>query len=41
MQRLERDVLAPGEFASLAERVAAREIDPYTAADQLLSRVCP
>jgi len=41
MQRLERDVLAPGEFASLADRVAAREIDPYTAADQLLSRVCP
>jgi LAO/AO transport system kinase len=39
MQRLERDVLAPGEFAALAERVAAREIDPYTAVDKLLSRL--
>ena len=39
MQSLERDVLAPGEFAALAERVAAREIDPYTAADELLSRL--
>jgi LAO/AO transport system kinase len=39
MQRLERDVLAPGELTALAERVAAREIDPYTAADQLLSRL--
>ena len=38
MARLEQEVLAPGEFATLAERVAAREIDPYTAADQLLAR---
>jgi LAO/AO transport system kinase len=38
MDRLEREVLAPTELASIVERIAAREIDPYTAADGLLAR---
>jgi LAO/AO transport system kinase len=39
MAHLERDVLDSGELLALADRVAAREIDPYAAADQLLARV--
>lgn len=38
MDRLERGILKPGELAAMVERVAAREIDPYTAADELLAR---
>jgi LAO/AO transport system kinase len=38
IDRLEREVLAPGEFVTLVDRIAAREIDPYTAADDLLKR---
>jgi LAO/AO transport system kinase len=38
MAHLERR-LAPGELAGAVERVASREIDPYTAAEQLLTRV--
>jgi LAO/AO transport system kinase len=38
MEHLERDVLASGELASLVDRIAAREVDPYTAANDLLSR---
>jgi LAO/AO transport system kinase len=38
MERLERGVLAEGELASIVGRIAAREIDPYTAANQLLER---
>ena len=38
MAHLERDVLAPGELAAIVDRIAAREIDPYTAADHLLER---
>jgi len=30
--------LAPGELSALAERVACRELDPYTAARQLMER---
>lgn len=37
MDHLERGVLRPGELEAMVERVAAREIDPYTAADQLLA----
>ena len=33
----ERGMLKPGELAAMVERVAAREIDPYTAADELLA----
>ena len=36
--RLER-TLAPGEFVAMIDRVAARELDPYTAADLLLAKV--
>ena len=38
MGRLER-TLAPGDFEAMVARVAARQIDPYTAADLLLARV--
>ena len=33
---LERDVLVAGDWAGLVDRIAAREMDPYTAADDLL-----
>jgi GTPase len=39
MTYLERDVLPPGELAAIVDRIAAREIDPYTAADRLLQRM--
>jgi LAO/AO transport system kinase len=38
MDHLEREVLASGELASLVDRIAAREIDPYSAAADLLRR---
>ena len=38
MDHLERKVLGPGELASVVDRVAARELDPYTAAGDLLKR---
>ena len=38
MDHLERAVLAADELATLVDRVAAREIDPYTAANDLLKR---
>ena len=38
MEHLERHVLAPGEMNGIVERIAAREVDPYTAADQLVQR---
>jgi LAO/AO transport system kinase len=38
MAHLERDVLAPGEFEAIVDRVAAREVDPYSAANDLLAR---
>jgi LAO/AO transport system kinase len=38
MTYLERDVLLPGELAAIVDRIAAREVDPYTAANGLLSR---
>jgi LAO/AO transport system kinase len=38
VDRLEREVLAPNELASVVEQIAARELDPYTAADGLLAR---
>jgi len=36
LDRLECKVLQPGEFAAIVDRIVAREIDPYTAADGLL-----
>jgi LAO/AO transport system kinase len=38
MDHLEQVVLAPGELGALVERIAAREVDPYTAANDLLRR---
>jgi methylmalonyl-CoA epimerase len=38
MQHLEQGVLGPGEFARWLDRVAARDVDPYAAADALLQR---
>jgi LAO/AO transport system kinase len=38
MDHLEREVLTTGELGSIVERIAARELDPYTAANDLLVR---
>jgi LAO/AO transport system kinase len=38
MDHLERQVLDAGELTAIVERIAAREIDPYTAANDLLAR---
>ena len=38
MDHVERTVLQPGELGAIIDRVAAREIDPYTAANDLLRR---
>ncbi len=38
MAHLEQHVLAAGEFDALLDRLAARTLDPYTAANDLLSR---
>ena len=38
MVHLERHVLTAGEFDGIVDRVAARELDPYTAANDLLAR---
>ncbi|OFV94120.1 MAG: hypothetical protein A3H95_16695 [Acidobacteria bacterium RIFCSPLOWO2_02_FULL_64_15] len=38
MDHLERVVLAPGEIDAIAEQIAARTLDPYTAANGLLAR---
>jgi LAO/AO transport system kinase len=38
MTRLERSAWGKGELASMVDRVAARDIDPYTAADQLVEK---
>ncbi len=38
MEHLERDVLAPGELRSIVDRIAERELDPYSAANELLAR---
>jgi LAO/AO transport system kinase len=38
VESVERDVLAPGELDTLVDRIAAREIDPYTAVDDIFRR---
>ena len=38
MDYLERIVLLPGELGTIVDRIASREIDPYSAADDLLKR---
>jgi len=38
LRHVEADVLQPGEMATLLDRIAAREIDPYTAVDGIMAR---
>jgi LAO/AO transport system kinase len=38
MDHLEREVLEPKELGALVDRIAARDVDPYTAANELLKR---
>jgi LAO/AO transport system kinase len=38
VDHLERQVLGAGELAAIVDRIAAREVDPYTAANELLRR---
>jgi LAO/AO transport system kinase len=38
MEHLEREVLAHGELGAIVDRIVAREVDPYTAANELLER---
>jgi LAO/AO transport system kinase len=38
MEHVERHVLAARELEGILERIAARELDPYTAADQIVAR---
>ena len=35
---VERTLLGEGEFDALVDRIAAREVDPYSAAEDLLTR---
>ena len=39
MDRVERDVLGPGEMDALLDRIARRDVDPYSAAESVLARV--
>jgi GTPase len=38
VQHVERRVLSDGEFERILDRIAAREIDPYAAVDEILKR---
>ena len=38
MEHVEHSLLASGEFEALVERIAKREVDPYTAASDILER---
>ena len=38
MDHLERQVLSPGELGTIVDRIATREVDPYSAANDLLRR---
>ena len=38
LQHIERHVLGAGEFEQTLDRIAAREIDPYTAVDDIFRR---
>jgi LAO/AO transport system kinase len=38
LQHVETAVLRPGEFAGMLDRIAARELDPYAAAQEILGR---
>jgi LAO/AO transport system kinase len=38
LRHVEQAVLAPGEMEATLDRIAAREVDPYTAADGIMAR---
>jgi LAO/AO transport system kinase len=38
MEHVERNLLGEGEFEKLVDRIAKREVDPYTAASDILSQ---
>jgi hypothetical protein len=38
VQHVEQRVLGAGEFEKLLDRIAARETDPYTVVDSIISR---
>ena len=38
LEFVERSLFGPGEFEALVERIAAREVDPYTAAEDVMAR---
>ena len=38
MEHVENSVMAAGEFDSLVERIARRDVDPYTAASDILRK---
>ena len=38
VQHVEAKVLGPGEFDAMLDRIARREVDPYTAADEIVAR---
>jgi hypothetical protein len=38
MDHVEKELVGPDEFAALVARIAAREVDPYTAASDILAR---
>ena len=38
MEHVEKNLIAPSEFAALVDRIAKREVDPYTAASDILSK---
>ena len=41
LQHVERRVLATGEFDATLDRIASRELDPYTAVDDIIGRALP
>jgi hypothetical protein len=38
LQHVEHEVLKPGEFDATLDRIAGRELDPYSAVDEILRR---
>jgi hypothetical protein len=38
MEHVEHELLGKGEFEALVDRIAKRELDPYTAASDILSK---
>jgi hypothetical protein len=38
MEHVEQHLLSAGDFEALVDRIARREVDPYTAASDILSK---